>query len=49
VASQGDEALSVLVGGHLDTVSFVMDYVEFRIGYSVVRALHPPAVVALSE
>jgi hypothetical protein len=31
-AMQGDEALAPLVGGHLDTVSFVMDYVEFRIG-----------------
>lgn len=41
---RGNEALSILVDGHLDTVSFVMDYVEFRIGYSVLRALVPPAV-----
>ncbi len=25
-----NEALAALRGGHLDTVSFVMDYVEFR-------------------
>jgi hypothetical protein len=40
----GDRALAVLVGGHLDTVSFVMDYVEFRIGYSILRALRSPRV-----
>ena len=40
----GDEALSILVGGHLDTVSFVMDYVEFRIGYSILRAHAAPQV-----
>jgi hypothetical protein len=40
----GDEALSILPGGHLDTVSFVMDYVEFRVGYSVLRALAGPRV-----
>lgn len=40
----GDEPLAILVGGHLDTVSFVMDYVEFRIGYSVLRAHAPPSV-----
>jgi hypothetical protein len=41
----GTDALSILVGGHLDTVSFVMNYVEFRIGYSVFRALSPPVVL----
>ena len=41
---QGDRALSVLVGGHLDTVSFVMDYVEFRIGYGILRAHAGPRV-----
>jgi hypothetical protein len=40
----GDEALSILAGGHLDTVSFVMDYVELRVGYNVFRALRPPLV-----
>lgn len=39
----GDEALSILMGGHFDTVSFVMDYVEFRIGYSILRAHAPPS------
>jgi hypothetical protein len=42
--SAGNAALSVLEGGHLDTVSFVMDYVEFRIGYNCFRALRPPRV-----
>jgi hypothetical protein len=28
---------AILVGPHLDTLSFVMDYVEFRIG-----SRHPP-------
>lgn len=36
--------LEGLVGGHLDTVSFVMDYVEFRIDYSILRALTNPIV-----
>jgi hypothetical protein len=40
----GDRALSILSGGHLDTVSFVMDYVEFRVGYSILRALAGPRV-----
>jgi hypothetical protein len=40
----GDKALAILVGGHLDTVSFVMDYVEFRINYNVLRAVSDPAV-----
>lgn len=40
----GDDALAALVGGHLDTVSFVTTYVEFRIGYSVLRALRSPLV-----
>lgn len=39
-----DDALGRLIGGHLDTVSFVMDYVEFGIGYNVLRALNPPRV-----
>jgi hypothetical protein len=41
---KGDDALAVLVGEHLDTVSFVMDYVELRIGYSIFRALSEPHV-----
>jgi hypothetical protein len=41
---EADDALSRLIGGHLDTVSFVMDYVEFRIDYNVLRALSPPRV-----
>lgn len=36
--------LAALVGGHLDTVSFVMDYVEFRINYSVLRCVTRPIV-----
>jgi hypothetical protein len=39
-----DDALGRLIGGHLDTVSFVIDYVEFRIAYNVLRALNPPRV-----
>jgi hypothetical protein len=39
-----ESPLDCLIGGHLDTVSFVMDYVEFRIGYNVVRALTNPTV-----
>ena len=39
-----DDGLGKLIGGHLDTVSFVMDYVEFRIDYSILRALNPPRV-----
>jgi hypothetical protein len=39
-----DDGLGRLIGGHLDTVSFVMDYVEFRIDYNVLRALNPPRV-----
>jgi hypothetical protein len=42
--AKGDEALSILVGRDLDTVSFVMDYVEFRIGYSILRARVDPRV-----
>jgi hypothetical protein len=38
------EGLGRLIGGHLDTVSFVMDYVEFRIDYNVLRALNPPRI-----
>ena len=32
---EGNKALAALRGGHLDTVSFVMDYVEFRIDDNV--------------
>jgi hypothetical protein len=39
-----EEALAALIGGHLDAVSFVMDYVEFRINYNVLRALSPPQI-----
>jgi hypothetical protein len=39
-----DDGLGRLIGGHLDTVSFVMDYVEFRIDYNILRALNPPRV-----
>lgn len=34
--------LDRLVGGELDTVSFVRDYVELRIGYAIVRAITSP-------
>lgn len=37
--TDGQRRLTGVVGGHLDTVSFVMNYVEVRIGYSVFRAL----------
>ena len=43
-AMDEDNGLAVLPGGHLDTVSFVMDYVEFRISYNVLRALASPVV-----
>ena len=43
----GNDALAVLPGGRLDTVSFVMNYVEFRIGYNVLRALTPPVVLGV--
>jgi len=39
---EADDALRRLVGGELDTVSFVRDYVEFRVDYNVLRALTPP-------
>jgi hypothetical protein len=32
-----------LVGGEPDTVSFIRDYVELRIGYSIVRLLTDPS------
>jgi hypothetical protein len=41
---EADDALGRLIGGRLDMVSFVMDYVEFRIDYNVLRALNPPRV-----
>ena len=37
------DPLSVL-RGHLDTVSFVMDYVEFRIDYNILRVMTGPIV-----
>jgi hypothetical protein len=40
----GADYLERLVGGHVDTVSFVMDYVEFRIDYCILRALTNPVV-----
>lgn len=40
----GNDALRSLQGGHLDTVTFVMDYVEFRIGGNVLRALSAPSI-----
>lgn len=33
-----------MLRGHLDTVSFVMDYVEFRIDYNVLRVMTGPIV-----
>ena len=38
-----DPPLDALVGQELDTVSFVSDYVELRIGYSIVRLLTDPS------
>jgi hypothetical protein len=38
-----DTSLDGLVGQDINTVSFVMDYVELRIYYSTVRALTPPS------
>jgi hypothetical protein len=37
-----DSPLSALVGHDVDTVSFVRDYVELRIDYSIVRAITEP-------
>ncbi|MCP4078623.1 MAG: hypothetical protein GY743_00075 [Planctomycetaceae bacterium] len=37
------DGLSALVGGEVDTVSFVRDYVELRIDYSIFRALTDPS------
>jgi hypothetical protein len=45
----GNDALAVLRGRHLDTVSFVMDYVEFRIGYNALRALTRETPVRLTH
>jgi hypothetical protein len=39
----GDDPLLVL-RGHFDTVSFVMDYVEFRIDYNILRVMTGPIV-----
>ena len=41
---EAHDALRRLVGGDLDTVSFVRDYVEFRVDYNVLRALTPPQI-----
>ena len=38
------DALDLLLGGHLDTVSFVMDYVEFRVSYNILRCMTGPIV-----
>ena len=38
-----ENPLGSLVGTELDTVSFVRDYVELRIDYSIVRALTYPS------
>lgn len=38
-----DSPFDVLVGQELDTVSFVRDYVELRIDYSIVRLLTDPS------
>ena len=40
-----DSPFAALVGGELDTVSFVRDYVELRIDYSIVRFLTDPSGV----
>jgi hypothetical protein len=40
----GNDALLSLVGGVSDTVSFVRDYVEFRVDYNVLRAPSPPEI-----
>lgn len=44
-AVEDQTGLALLVGGHLNMVSFVMDYVEFRIDYHCLRALSPPRVI----
>src|SRR5918998_4538252 len=38
-----DAPLARLMGQELDTVSFVRDYVELRIDYSILRALTEPS------
>ena len=38
-----DSPFAPLVGAELDTVSFVRDHVELRIGYSIVRFLTDPS------
>jgi hypothetical protein len=38
-----DAPLAGLVGQELDSVSFVRDYIELRIDYSILRALGPVA------
>lgn len=38
-----EDPLGILVGQDVDAVSFVRDYVEVRIDYSIVRALTAPS------
>lgn len=38
------DGLRRLIGGDLDAVSFVRDYIEFRIDYNVLRALTSPQI-----
>jgi hypothetical protein len=44
-----EDALTPLLRGDLDTVSFVRDYVEFRIDYNVLRCMTGPIVRAGGE
>jgi hypothetical protein len=48
IRGMGDSSdLTPLVGGHLDTVSFVMNYfVEFRIDDNVLRCMTLPIVIS---
>jgi hypothetical protein len=41
-----EDPLALLLRGDLDTVSFVRDYVEFRIDYNVLRCMTDPIVQA---
>jgi hypothetical protein len=41
---EAPDGLRLLVGGEFDAVSFVRDYVEFRVDYNVLRALAPPQI-----
>lgn len=42
---KSNDALRCLVGGDVDAVAFVRDYVEFRVDYNVLRALTPPQIL----